>query len=68
MKSLLPYQGEPLTSSEGSSDEDLDRLTRKILEQRYKRRIPCQTWHVLKKTMLTFPVLENRLHVSKQTK
>ena len=60
---FLPYQGEPLASSEGSSDEeqeDLDGLTRDILEQRYERRIPVQTWYVVKKTMLTFLVSENR--------
>ena len=56
-------QGEPLASIEGSSDEeqkDLEGLTRVILEKRYERRIPVQTWYVLKKTMLTFLVSENR--------
>ena len=60
---FLPHQGEPIASSEGSSDEeheDLDGLTREILEQRYERRIPVQTWYVLNKTMFTFLASENR--------
>lgn len=45
---FLPYQGEPLASSDSdSSDEDeqdLEGLTRAVLEQRYEKTVPFQSW------------------------
>ncbi|CAB4005032.1 Hypothetical predicted protein [Paramuricea clavata] len=45
---FLPYQGEPLASS-GSEDidtsEDEDGILREVLEQRYEKVLPVQSWY-----------------------
>jgi hypothetical protein len=49
---FLPYQGEPLASS-GSEDidtseddeEDEDGILREVLEQRYEKVVPVQSWY-----------------------
>ena len=45
---FLPYQGEPIACSEDESsskdEEDIDGLTIAVLEERYERRIPVESW------------------------
>lgn len=48
---FLPYQGEPLAScssedgeEEHDDSEDLDGISRAVLEQRYERVLPIESW------------------------